>query len=157
VSAIDPIVSAIALIALARTQNVQIALIAALFALPILVLFAPSPFELALTILIEGSIVFVLSEMLRIDGTRAVLACCFVNVLTQPLLNLGLHSLSGGTSSQWWTACVAFELLVWATEAILYLACLQDLRRSKSGVFKAFAMSLAANGTSAGLGLLLPI
>ena len=80
-STIDPIVSAIALIALARTQNVQIALIAALFALPILVLFAPSPFELALTILIEGSIVFVLSEMLRINGTRAVLACCFVGTV----------------------------------------------------------------------------
>lgn len=156
-SAIDPVVSAIALIALARTQNVRIALIAALFGLPILVFFAPSPIELALTILIEGSIVLALSEMLRINGRRAVLACCFINTLTQPLLNLGLHRVNAGTSPQWWTACIALELLVWAAEAMLYLACLQDLRRSKSDVFKAFAISLAANGTSAGLGLLLPI
>ena len=130
---------------------------AAIALLPILVLASASRLELALTIAVEAPIVWALSRPLGLDRWRAVLVCGVVNLITQPLLFLVLTRAPITGVLQWRIAFAACELAVWIAEALLYLSSLEDLRRSRHALAKAFGLSLAANATSALIGLLLPI
>ena len=130
---------------------------AAIGLLPFLVLASASRLELALTIAVEAPIVWALSWPLGLDRWRAALVCGLVNLITQPLIYLILTRAPIVGVLQWRLAFAGCELVVWIAEALLYLACLEDLRRARHAVAKAFALSLAANATSALIGLLLPI
>lgn len=155
-SAATPLFAAAVLIWLAVTRIGRMNVAVSLCLLPVLVWFAPSRLELGLTILAEAPIVCTLFALWRLDAWRAATASCFINALTQPVLFLALIHLRTNGSGDWWRTFIAAELVVWLAEALLYLACLESLRRSPGRLAKALTVSLAANGASAVLGLLAP-
>ena len=124
-------------------------MLAALGILPLLIAIAPSSLALVLTILVEAPIIYACFG--RLDRRRAIMACCFVNAVTQPLLYLALPHLPFIGPAQWWLSFAGAEGGVWLAEALLYRACLG------CPVARALGASLAANAASAGLGLLLPV
>ena len=142
---------------LVRARFARGAIWAAIGLLPFLVLASASRLELGLTIVVEAPIVVALCGPLAVDRSRAALVCGLVNLITQPLLYLVLIGAPIVGVQQWRVAFLGCELAVWIAEALLYLASLEDLRRSRHALAKAFGLSLAANGTSAVIGLLLPI
>lgn len=147
---------ALCLFWLARSQFSRIAVWAAIGLLPLLVLISPSRLELGVTILAEAPVVWALGGALGLDRRQALLASGFVNTITQPLLYLALRQLPNTGAPRWRLTVAGCELAVWVAEALLYLACLESLRRSRGRVVKALGISLAANAASAALGLLLP-
>jgi hypothetical protein len=151
-----PLIGLLLLAWMARSRFAPSAVWVSVALLPILTLLAPSPLELALTIALEALIVWALAVGLGLDYWRAALTCGFINTFTQPLLYLALMRLNADGGG-WRAAFIAGELLVCLVEAALYLACLEDLRRSRHAFIKALGVSLAANGASAILGLLLPV
>ena len=148
---------ALVLFWLVRARFSRGATLAAIGLLPFLVLASASRLELGLTIVVEAPIVVALCGPLAVDRRRAALVCGFVNLITQPLLYLVLTGAPIVGVLQWRAAFAACELAVWIAEALLYLVCLEDLRGARHALGKAFGLSLAANGTSAVIGLLLPI
>jgi hypothetical protein len=148
---------AVVLAWLARTRFSRTAVWAAIGVLPLLVLISPSRLELGVTILVEAPIVWALASALGLDRWQALLASGFVNTITQPSLYFALQHFSSPGVLRWRLTFAGCELAVWIAEALLYLACLESLRRARGRVGKALAISLAANAASAILGLLLPI
>ncbi len=148
---------ALVLFWLVRAQFSRGATWAAIGLLPLLVLASASRLELALTIAVEAPIVWALSRRLGLGRRRAALVCGLVNLITQPLLYLVLTRAPIAGVLQWRAAFAGCELAVWIAEALLYLASLEDLRRGRHALAKAFGLSLAANATSALIGLVLPI
>jgi hypothetical protein len=113
-----------------------------------LALLAPSPAELAATIVLEAAVITLLARPLgwrRVDAVSLSLA---VNLLTQPLLYLAMLLLL--PYLDWWPLFLALEAGVWLIEARIYGVALRGCAA------KALLLSLAANGTSAAVGLLLP-
>jgi hypothetical protein len=158
VNAAAPLASALVLIWLALARPGAKALALSALLLPLLIALAPARLELGVTMLIEAPIVWLTAWAWNLDRWRAAIACGFANGLTQPLLYLYLHRLPApGSSPHWRLNLAAGELAVWFAEAILYLAFLESLRRSRGPVLKALGMSLAANAASTALGLLLAI
>jgi len=157
VTAAASLAGALILFWLVRARFSRGATLAAVGLLPFLVLASASRLELGLTIAVEAPIVWALSRPLRLDRRRAALVCGLVNLITQPLLYLVLTRAPIVGVLQWRVAFAACELAVWIAEALLYLASLEDLRRARHALAKAFGLSLAANATSALIGLLLPI
>jgi hypothetical protein len=123
--------------------------------LPFIVLAAPAKGELAATILIEAPVVYTLGLTMRIDGPRLLIASGFVNALTQPLLYMALRCF--GSADHWCASFLLLEVMVWVTEALLYVAFIPGLRQASEGTSKAFIVSLAANATSAVIGLAIAI
>jgi hypothetical protein len=157
VTVATPLCSIAILIWLVRTDFNRASVVVSFSVLPVLIWFAASRVELGVTILVETPIVWLLSRMLQLGAWRAAAVCCFVNALTQPLLYLVMISGPVAAGAWWWPRFIGAELAVWLAEAALYLACLRRLRRSPGRLAKALGISLAANGASAVLGLLLPI
>lgn len=155
-SALTPLGAAVALVVLTRSRFDRRLVVAALVLLPLLVLAAPSKAELLATLLIEGPVVWALARVMRLDAWRALVASGFINSVTQPLLFAGAR-LAPPTAVGWKLALALAELGVWAVEALLYLACLEGLRRRPRALVRALGLSLAANGASALVGLALPI
>jgi hypothetical protein len=151
-----PGLAAVVLVWLAASGFDLRSVVAAAFSLPAIVFLAPSATELGLSMAIEAPIVWALFAALRLHRWRSALASLFVNGLTQPLLHLALVGLAAATVRSWWTAFAVGETLVWLGEALLYLASLPDLRRSRAALAKALGVSLAANAASAAVGLLAP-
>jgi hypothetical protein len=156
VIALTPVGAALALAALIRSRFDRRIVAAALALSPLLVLAAPSKTELLVTVAVEAPVVWGLARVMRIDAWRAVVASGFVNALTQPLLVVGTR-LAPPTALGWTLALAPAELGVWAVEALLYLACLETLRRGPRALVRALGLSLAANAASALVGLALPI
>jgi hypothetical protein len=155
VTPLAPAGAGLALVVLRRTKFAPRWVAAALILLPFIVLAAPAKAELAATILIEAPVVYALSLALRTDAVRLLIASGFVNALTQPLLYLALRHFA--SADHWWANFLFLEAVVWAAEALLYLACVPGLWRMERGTSKAFAVSLAANAASALIGLAAPI
>lgn len=145
------------LFCLARARFSRRACWATIGLLPVLVLASASRLELATTIAVESPIVWALARPLGLDRGRAALVCGLINVITQPLLYLVLTRMLISGVLQWRAAFAGCELAVWIAEALLYLACFDDLRRARYAPAKALGLSLAANATSALIGLALPI
>jgi hypothetical protein len=152
-----PVGGALVLIWLCGRRFDRPAVIGAMVLLPLLILVAPSRFEAAGTIAVEVPVVLALAGRAGVDRSRAAIACCFINLFTQPILYAAVRGATGPGAMFWWIAFATAEVVVAATEALLYLAVLADLRWSKGGVVKAAMISLAANATSGAAGLLLPI
>jgi len=150
-----PIAAALLLAWLVRSRFAPSAIWVSVALVPILTLLSPSPMQLSLTIALEAPIVWAIGVALSIDHWRAALVCADVNAVTQPLLFLALQRLPTAGAAQWRTSYGGSELVVWIVEAVLYLLCLEDLRRSRLALAKAAVISLAANGASALLGLVL--
>jgi hypothetical protein len=121
--------------------------------LPVLIVYAPAPLALALTILIEIPIVFGLAAMLRLGGGQASLRSCFINTLTQPALH---GAMVFQANMNWWSSFVVLEIGVWIIEAWLYTGTLSSLRRARKPMKYALAISFFANLASSTIGLLLP-
>jgi hypothetical protein len=149
--------SALMLFSLVGLRFSRGAVWAAIGLLPLLVLASASRLELALTIAVETPIGWALARPLGLERGRTALVCGLANVVTQPLLYLVLTRAPITGLLQWRTSFAVCELGVWLAEALLYLACLENLRRAAHAPAKAFGLSLAANATSALLGLVLPI
>jgi hypothetical protein len=151
VTLLAPMGAGLALLVLGRTQFAPCRVAAMLAFLPLIVLAAPDRTELGATMLIEAPVVYVLGVALRIDALRLLIASGFVNAVTQPLLYMALRHFA--SADHWFADFLFLEGVVWAAEALLYLACTPGLRRARQGICKALAVSLAANMASALIGL----
>ena len=86
----------LALVWLVRSGFGRPAVLASIALTPVLILLAPAPGELAVTMAVEAPIVWALFSLPRADRWRAVLTSLLVNALTQPLLYLAVLHLPTG-------------------------------------------------------------
>jgi hypothetical protein len=153
VSALDGIASALFLIVLGIARFAKPAVFAGAALIGLLTFYSPAPRETAITIVIEAPIVLFGLRTLRMGGWPVLAACGLANTLTQPLFAAMLRQTA---PEFWWRAFAAGEVGVWLLEAAIYFALLPALRERPGGAMRALLVSLAANGASAGVGLLLP-
>lgn len=109
---------------------------------------------LPLTFVLEASIIigYAISQKESVPTwfTLVLLA----NLLTQPLLILGL-TLSGGGGSNYWLIMIIAELLVFAAEMGIFH--LMKRKDESFGWLQAAIISLILNAASFGVGLILPV
>lgn len=152
-SAVDGIASALFLIVLGLARFARPVVFAGAAVVAVLVACSPVPRETAITIVIEAPIVLYGLRSLPMTGWPVLVVCGLANTLTQALFATVIRL---GAPELWWRAVVAGEAGVWLLEAAVYFVLLPALRQDPRGPLRALLVSLAANGASASVGLLLP-